>query len=130
MDTRSAFGVILVLLGLGGLYALVTRRLTIANGQIVIGAPAPATTGTTSNAGAGQPDAANSTFGTYGTGSSSSSSPTMSGVPNAQQILATILGNSAGQESAGGYYPASQPAALVTSVAGDGLAVNPFGATA
>lgn len=125
MDPKAAFAFAIIATGFGGLFALASGNLAIVNGQIIIGKsnvaaasnPASATApvaGATSTL----PDTGSGGFGTINPGA-----PTLSGGSAINQIIGATTSNT----TLGSIYDPTQTLALISSIAGDGAAVNPYG---
>jgi len=128
VDPRSAFGTILVLLGLGGLIALALKWLRIENGTLVIGAPT--TDASAPAAGSGKIDTTNTGGGAYGKPSTIDKSNTGGGTyastTSDAAAIASVLGNVSSPEALSAFYDPSSPYKLVSAIAGDGATVNPL----
>lgn len=130
MDTKAAFAFGLIGVALGGLIALATGRLSFANGQIVIGAPGASTTSNPASStapvagaiGKAIPSTGNGGWGTVDPGA-----PSLSGGKLNPAVIGQIVGGNNSTTTLGQIYDPSQTLALIHSIAGDGVAVNPYG---
>ena len=127
MDPRTGFGVLLVLAALGGLAALATGRLQFVNGTIVIGAPANANTTSTSTTTTPAATPAPSSAGQVNPNNIGGANySSLIGGNQASQAIASILGSVGANDPMSAYYSPTSTAQLVSTIPGDGVALNPL----